>query len=328
MIGNGYEFDISVVVPTWNRAKILDRTLIALASQQLGDCRAEVVIVDDGSSDATEQVVSRIAGTAQPEIVRVLQPHGGHSAACNTGVRRARGAQVLILDSDMLAHPDLVRRHAELWRQAADPLAVIIGAFSLHPDYSMQDAVQFRRLQGSPEILQRATWTNFLSGHVSLGNSLLREVGMFDEQLQRFKDLELGHRLWLQGARFWLAPWLITEHLCPTRGTRAFLERASHYGESLAIWHRKTPRLKHDVQSLGRAAADFGFPVVSDSTWQMTKDRLDRLLVNRWTFGPLLAAVYAIDAISRPAAVRIVRRLYRYRLRTAYLSTYIGGKSS
>lgn len=90
---------VSVVIPTYNRAHVLSRALRSVATQTYTDY--EVLVVDDGSTDATEGVV---AGFTQqlPDRVKYIKVdrNRGAAAARNRGVRAARGTYVALLDAD------------------------------------------------------------------------------------------------------------------------------------------------------------------------------------------------------------------------------------
>lgn len=88
---------LTIVVPCYNSAAYMHRSIDSLLA---GGQRVEVLIVDDGSWDATAQIADRYAA-AHPGVVRVIhQPNGGHGAAINTGLAHARGRFIKIVDSD------------------------------------------------------------------------------------------------------------------------------------------------------------------------------------------------------------------------------------
>lgn len=102
--------DISVIIPTWNRAALLPATLDAILDQTLP--AREIIVVDDGSTDATVAMLKRrYAGR-----VRVLRmANGGDLVARNAGLAIAGGDLVAFCDSDDLWHPDFLARMAALW---------------------------------------------------------------------------------------------------------------------------------------------------------------------------------------------------------------------
>jgi glycosyltransferase involved in cell wall biosynthesis len=110
--------DVSVVVPTWNRADVLAASVQSLLAQD--GPALEVVIVDDGSTDDTAATIGRLADSR----VRYLpQPHRGIAAARNTGIAAVRAPYVAFHDSDDVA--------------LAGRLAVPVGYLRDHPDVDL-----------------------------------------------------------------------------------------------------------------------------------------------------------------------------------------------
>ena len=98
---------VSVVIPTRNRAGYLEVALASLGAQD-GSGPEEVLVVDDGSTDATREVTGRAGATHVP-----LAPPGGLNAARNTGVRESGGALVAFVDDDIWAPPGWLSALAE-----------------------------------------------------------------------------------------------------------------------------------------------------------------------------------------------------------------------
>jgi glycosyltransferase involved in cell wall biosynthesis len=86
--------DISVIIPTWNRATLLPRALESVLSQTL--LPREIIVVDDGSNDTTRELVC----CRYPEVKYLYQPNQGVSAARNVGIRESTSDWVAFLDSD------------------------------------------------------------------------------------------------------------------------------------------------------------------------------------------------------------------------------------
>lgn len=89
---------VSVIIPTYNRAAMLPRAIDSVLAQTFADW--ELVIVDDGSSDQTEQVLATYQEKLGEKLVVVRRPHLGCSAARNQGIKVCRGRFVAFLDSD------------------------------------------------------------------------------------------------------------------------------------------------------------------------------------------------------------------------------------
>src|SRR5258707_10281865 len=97
---------LSVVIPTYNRCASLRRLLDALARQTLSADRFEVIVVDDGSSDGTRELLRTLK--TPYALVSIEQPNQGPGAARNRGVRAASGDLILFLDDDVVPMDDLL----------------------------------------------------------------------------------------------------------------------------------------------------------------------------------------------------------------------------
>ena len=88
---------LSLIIPSYNCAEYLDETLMSVLSQLPDDC--ELIVVDDGSSDAAPDILSRYA--AEYGGLRIaLKENGGVSTARNTGLDMARGEWIAFMDCD------------------------------------------------------------------------------------------------------------------------------------------------------------------------------------------------------------------------------------
>jgi glycosyltransferase involved in cell wall biosynthesis len=105
---------VSVVIPTYNRAHTVGDAVASVLAQRLDDL--ELIVVDDGSTDGTADVLSRVR---DPRLRFVAGRHAGVAAARNLGVKHARADLVSFLDSD------------DVWR--ADKLAHEVGFLDGHP---------------------------------------------------------------------------------------------------------------------------------------------------------------------------------------------------
>src|SRR6516225_5774559 len=89
---------VSIVLPTYNRARFLPQALESIRAQTWTDW--ELIIVDDGSCDDTAAVVRRLAAETDRPVRYVWQENGGPAAARNAGLDLARGTYVAFFDSD------------------------------------------------------------------------------------------------------------------------------------------------------------------------------------------------------------------------------------
>lgn len=205
----GDERRASVVISTYNRADALRATLDALAKQDVPADDYEVLVVDDGSTDATPAVLESMA---TPYSLRVFrQPvNSGVSAGRNTGMRAATGAYVIMISDDLIVPPEFVRVHLETHQRY--PNSWVVGGFEQLPgltespfgryldalERSFEDARTGRHLAGPVYEMTMPTARN-----LSMPRSDLERIGFFDEQFRvTCEDQDLAERARPHGVRY------------------------------------------------------------------------------------------------------------------------------
>ena len=116
---------VSIIIPVFNREELICRTLDAVKAQKFRPL--EVIIVDDGSSDRTAEVVGNWANVNQSEgfLVRLCrQDNEGAPSARNLGIRESTGLFVQFLDSDDYMHPEKIQIQVEKLSATGADLAV------------------------------------------------------------------------------------------------------------------------------------------------------------------------------------------------------------
>jgi GT2 family glycosyltransferase len=145
---------VTVVVRSKDEA---DRLRLTLASLSRQTAPAEVVVVDDGSSDHTPAVIAEASTSLKLTNVRHAAARG-RSAAANAGARAASGEVLLFLDGDTLADPDLVRRHAAA--HAARPALIGRGeTFHLRCTRFLRDPEAVTPMPGEADRIARFSAT-------------------------------------------------------------------------------------------------------------------------------------------------------------------------
>ncbi len=199
--------ELSVVVATYNRCDVLARTLEHLAGQAFPRGQYEIVVADDGSTDATAAVL-RSAACPVP-LRHAVQPHRGASAVRNLGWRASRGRVVLFIDADFWADPGLLASHHRHYPPGASRIAVQ-GATMIHPDSL---ATPFMRVkQVSPDLTvrsrRRMSPYHVVSRNISMLRADLKAAGGFDEGFPGYgyEDLDLALRMEAMGVVFEYEP--------------------------------------------------------------------------------------------------------------------------
>ncbi|GGG18937.1 glycosyltransferase [Paenibacillus aceti] len=98
---------ISVIIPTYNKSMYLDLTLSSFINQNFNEY--ELIIIDDGSTDNTKDIVSSYE--SKLNIKYIYQQNKGRSAARNSGLREAVGKYVVFNDDDRIVHPSFLSEH-------------------------------------------------------------------------------------------------------------------------------------------------------------------------------------------------------------------------
>jgi glycosyltransferase involved in cell wall biosynthesis len=201
--------DVSVVVATYNRCAGLEELLRALASQTYPASRFEVVVIDDGSTDGTRELLQTID---VPYALRSFhQANSGPAAARNLGVRHARGAIILFLDDDVVPVPRLIAAH-----EAAHGLTtmhVVTGPMLAppaewpQPSWDRWDAAQLeKQYRAMTDGDYPCTQRQFFTANASVHRHLFDAAGGFDPAFRRAEDMELAWRMSRHGARFIFEP--------------------------------------------------------------------------------------------------------------------------
>lgn len=187
--------EISVVVPTYNRRDKLHACLTALAEQTYDPARFEVVVVDDGSSDGSTEMVE---GFAAPMEVRVMDGgQVGWAAAAGKGAKAARGRVCLHIDDDVIASPRLVELHAAA--HAGDGKRIALGRLvqrKPHRPGWFGHAYARAWNERYDELAQQpADWTDCYGANFSAPREDLVAIGGFTSNRPNVGDLQYAYLL-------------------------------------------------------------------------------------------------------------------------------------
>jgi glycosyltransferase involved in cell wall biosynthesis len=191
---------ISVVIPTHERAALLERTLESFTAQSLPPSQFEIVVVDDGSEDSTPEVCARLAADLPLRYFRIEK--AGTSAAKNLGLFASQAPLVLFFDDDDLADTGLLEAHIELHQTHPEANVAVLGYTTWAPDLPvtpvMAHLTEVGQQMFSYNSIRDGEWldhTYFWAGRLSCKRSLLVHHGVFDQDFEAIEDIELGFRL-------------------------------------------------------------------------------------------------------------------------------------
>lgn len=184
---------VSVIIPTYNRAHLIDRPIRSVLTQTFQDF--ELLLVDDGSADRTEEAVRKVG---DPRVRYIAQPcNAGVSAARNRGLRESCGEFVAFLDSDDEWLPEKLERQVEQFRQAPEKVGLIYTSVEA---VTAKNSSWIFRSEHRGNVYRKLLERNFiLSGScVMIRRNVIRSAGFFDEGIPAIEDYDL----WVRVARF------------------------------------------------------------------------------------------------------------------------------
>lgn len=182
---------ISIVIPAYNAEAFLGQTIASISAQSFDNF--EIIVVDDGSTDATAE----IASTADPRVRVVQQRNQGIAVARNVGISESRGEWIAFLDHDDLWHPHKLKAQTEVLER--DPgCGIVYGEFlrwnPLTPPQFLDETLDSRRIVPdlSGFILPRLIHTNWvLLSTAVIRRSVFDAVGCFDPAMPPADDWDL-----------------------------------------------------------------------------------------------------------------------------------------
>ena len=253
--------ELSVMLPTCNRADALRRTLSALERQTADKVCYEIIVADDGSADSTPDVLRQFADTTSCLFRCVLlRRNGGPAKARNAALSFVRGSTVLIIGDDIEPTSALIERHLQFHRQRPDEREALLGHAAFPEELPPTPFMRWLEQGGRRYFFnyaalragQEAGPMFFYTCNVSVKMSLLKKSGWFDESFPyaSHEDLELGCRLAAQGMRLFYDPAAAGWHWHPLTA-QGIARRIYLMGFSAKLFWSKT----RQQDSLGRQAA-------------------------------------------------------------------------
>ncbi len=198
---------VSVVMPIYNEAAFISRSLSAVLAQDYPDGCLEVLVVDGGSNDDTRALVQ--AAAAQDARIRLLDnPRRLQASAMNEGLRAAQGKILVRVDGHTLIAPNYVRRCVDALQTTGAHNAGGPQRFVGTTSWGRAIAAAYRSPFSVPSRFTISEKTEFVDT-VYMGawpRAVLERLGGFDESLAVNEDYELNVRIRQSGGQVYLTP--------------------------------------------------------------------------------------------------------------------------
>lgn len=179
---------VSVIIPTYNRAWVLNEAIDSVLAQDFRDF--ELIVVDDGSTDNTGQILD----SYHQDLMVIRQPNRGVSAARNRGIAAASGGLIAFLDSDDLWLPRKLSSQIDFFNSNPDAVINQTEEIWIRDGVRVNPKARHRKLSGM--IFEPSLALCLVSpSAVMMKRSLFDEVGLFDEDLPACEDYDLWLRI-------------------------------------------------------------------------------------------------------------------------------------
>lgn len=295
---------VSVIIPAYNAARTIGETLLSVRSQT--HRRLEILVIDDGSTDTTADIVREHA-VLDPRIRLVQRENGGVAAARNQGIEEARAEFLAFIDADDLWSPDKIERQLALLMREGPPVALSYSGFSMIDEASRIIRTICPTHEG--DVLEALFLSNFVGNGSSIlvTKAALVEVGGFDpglkaQRAQGCEDVLLYFRV-AERYHFAVIPEQLTGYRVTTTNMSSDIPQM--YRSYLLVsdeMHRKYPQHRKKI-SLGRTYFIF---------WALERAIVERQLRVIPKFGAMLVLrdvrLAARLLVKRPAHA-VARRL-------------------
>lgn len=251
---------VSIIIRTYNRAHSIAQAISSALAQSFSDF--EIVVVDDGSTDATNAVIRSF----RDKRIRVLrhETNRGVGAACNTGIAGASGELIAWLDSDDTWHPEKLEQQVRFLKQHSEIDAVFSDLRISHGSGEIPSLARYlkvfpRLLMGKPEggefvISQREMYLCLLEEVpikptvLVVRRNVFERVGLFDEATRSGEDWEFLLRLARMASFGYVDRPLAIMNWTLDSTYRLFWVNDKSY--LVSVLQRERKRLEHDEQAI------------------------------------------------------------------------------
>jgi glycosyltransferase involved in cell wall biosynthesis len=272
---------ISIIIPCYNYGHFLPETLESLRQQTITNW--ECLVVDDGSTDGTAEIVKKMSGV-DPRFRYLHQSNQGQPTARNTGLQNALGKYIQFLDADDLLAPDKLRIQSSLLDN--DPWVDIVYGKVRYFETGKRNELFLDRwgdpmkewmpmLSGRGTSLLRAlTEKNILElGCVLFRKTAVDKMGEFDARLQGVEDYDYCFRAAAAGLRFRYLDAPETEIL--------MRHHPDSFSKNRVAMYKKEIDLRRSIRATFRKMGDRELSALNEHRYAWRLRRLQDLIIDR-----------------------------------------------
>ena len=248
--------DLSVIVCTYNRCRLLDGSLQALAGQVAPESLSwEVVVVDNNCTDATASIVQQAQTKFSVPLRRVVEKKQGLSNARNCGITATRGRYLVFTDDDIRPSPDWVEAIWQTFKQ--EHCDGVAGPVELdwplaRPTWLIDELLSSLAYANYGPVMRALTVNHEppLGANMAFARTVFNRVGNFDPTLGRIgkkllggEETELFDRILRAGFKVLYQPRAVVHHAVePERVRKGYFRKLYYYGGQV---HGRRDDMKH-----------------------------------------------------------------------------------
>ncbi|MFI5250964.1 MAG: glycosyltransferase family 2 protein [Bacteroidota bacterium] len=180
---------VSVLLPTYNRSHLVCRAIDSALNQTYP--RIEIIVVDDGSTDATREVLTKYGD----RIRYHHQQNAGLSTSRNTAIKHSRGDFLALLDDDDEWRPSKIQKQVERFLSNPELGFTYTRGVRLRPDGSTEDAITANKLPKNDLVSLFRYQNTIPASSVMIRHSVLEKTGVFNSKLLSIEDYDLWLRI-------------------------------------------------------------------------------------------------------------------------------------
>lgn len=311
---------ISVIIATFNRCDTLKVTLDKLAKQIICPEDFEVLVIDDGSSDSTQEMVESHIALLPYNLRFFRHENRGPGYTQNRGIREAVSKLILLMADDVWTTPGMLQQHLKTHTEYPDENIAVLGKVIQSPElpstvmHKYWDPFRYDILDGKRQL----DAIHFLACNISVKKKFMIENGMYKERKgAAHEDIELGYRLGQRGMRILYNSDAVACHYHPETLSGA-CRRAYERGRNFNMLSQNIPK-ELIFPAYKMCTIEAG---VAAFLKMLPREIIRRCLFNEWSVNRFWLTVLERAEHSRTAALFANGMSYRgtiyYHMRKGY----------